>query len=422
MQGIVNLWSKSSETPTRTFGPILIKSWPRIEQWIEFLDAASKKQSKVGFGEFQTLVQGLFQIALGCKDSKSQAYFEKRVPSMIAERWSAENTPGDDGFYATNMMGLCLRTADDKTLFLKAFVQRASITDQGFVDRLLEQGKTLLRQTQKNFCAIGSYLYTLLSIKSTPVWGSLMVSGGLDFVLRVFAILPKETRISDGWRSSLKTCIDFFRESLVTKKGYPFLLEMIKGGFLESFINCGPRFWELEEAEVTTCKSLLTTIPGYFYIFPVLKYVSSALEKIGSEGRKKLCKTCVEEEWVAFETRLLEQVIRKRFFDDSQQGYAQAFCYNVSLFFTDCPYILRIVLTYAILKCKKGNPNGTFSKCAGCRRALYCSKECQKVDWKEGRHRDDCKILAAMDDEGMLVTSIPSSLETNNHYSYSLRR
>lgn len=35
----------------------------------------------------------------------------------------------------------------------------------------------------------------------------------------------------------------------------------------------------------------------------------------------------------------------------------------------------------------------TFQKCARCRLAVYCSRECQKWDWKHGGHKIDCKPM-----------------------------
>jgi hypothetical protein len=37
--------------------------------------------------------------------------------------------------------------------------------------------------------------------------------------------------------------------------------------------------------------------------------------------------------------------------------------------------------------------SGSSTMCAGCRAARYCSRECQKQQWKE--HRPVCKALAA---------------------------
>lgn len=31
--------------------------------------------------------------------------------------------------------------------------------------------------------------------------------------------------------------------------------------------------------------------------------------------------------------------------------------------------------------------------CSGCNKAKYCSKECQKVDWKDGQHKGMCKMM-----------------------------
>ena len=33
-------------------------------------------------------------------------------------------------------------------------------------------------------------------------------------------------------------------------------------------------------------------------------------------------------------------------------------------------------------------------RCGGCKRATYCSKECQVQDWKKGGHKQECKLMA----------------------------
>lgn len=45
-------------------------------------------------------------------------------------------------------------------------------------------------------------------------------------------------------------------------------------------------------------------------------------------------------------------------------------------------------------------PSGNILKCAGCRRAGYCSKECQKLDWT-AVHKKQCKILQRINEEDL---------------------
>lgn len=46
----------------------------------------------------------------------------------------------------------------------------------------------------------------------------------------------------------------------------------------------------------------------------------------------------------------------------------------------------QIGMEYMCAKCRVGQPR--MQKCSGCRTVHYCSKECQKLDWK--RHKGTC--------------------------------
>jgi len=43
------------------------------------------------------------------------------------------------------------------------------------------------------------------------------------------------------------------------------------------------------------------------------------------------------------------------------------------------------------MQCLKTEHDATMLRCGACKYATYCSKECQKLDWK--RHKKDCKSL-----------------------------
>lgn len=40
-------------------------------------------------------------------------------------------------------------------------------------------------------------------------------------------------------------------------------------------------------------------------------------------------------------------------------------------------------------------PAENLSKCGGCKRAVYCSKTCQNLDWRV-QHKKDCKVLKSI--------------------------
>ena len=39
--------------------------------------------------------------------------------------------------------------------------------------------------------------------------------------------------------------------------------------------------------------------------------------------------------------------------------------------------------------CNTCHISGKFKKCSGCEKVYYCSKECQRQDWKE--HKKTCR-------------------------------
>ncbi|KAF7321894.1 hypothetical protein MKEN_00711600 [Mycena kentingensis (nom. inval.)] len=44
------------------------------------------------------------------------------------------------------------------------------------------------------------------------------------------------------------------------------------------------------------------------------------------------------------------------------------------------------------LQCLNITPNNVAKRCSGCKVLHYCSKDCQRIDWKEGNHRAFCDM------------------------------
>ena len=46
---------------------------------------------------------------------------------------------------------------------------------------------------------------------------------------------------------------------------------------------------------------------------------------------------------------------------------------------------------YVVMEKEKDKEGIKLTQCARCYSVCYCSKECQAKDWKEGKHKEDCK-------------------------------
>lgn len=44
-------------------------------------------------------------------------------------------------------------------------------------------------------------------------------------------------------------------------------------------------------------------------------------------------------------------------------------------------------------RCTRVDPIGTFKRCGGCLHSFYCSRDCQRVDWQQGKHKAYCQRI-----------------------------
>lgn len=63
-----------------------------------------------------------------------------------------------------------------------------------------------------------------------------------------------------------------------------------------------------------------------------------------------------------------------------------------------------------LTQCGCADPEATFKKCARCRRALYCSQECQVYDWNVVGHRNVCRKVAVGEGERPFLPNLELAL------------
>ncbi|KAF9525851.1 hypothetical protein CPB83DRAFT_858740 [Crepidotus variabilis] len=79
--------------------------------------------------------------------------------------------------------------------------------------------------------------------------------------------------------------------------------------------------------------------------------------------------------------------------------------------------VKSLVATCDNVKCQKMESKNNFMKCSGCGTSLYCSRECQIVAWKEGGHKNVCKMKQTEVAEGKYEIITKSDADYFHHLS-----
>ncbi|TFK64494.1 hypothetical protein BDN72DRAFT_846539 [Pluteus cervinus] len=186
--------------------------------------------------------------------------------------------------------------------------------------------------------------------------------------------------------------------------GRPWVLQAINAGLLTAFVECSPLYGDLKLDDYTTVSQMIADrIPTYLAYFTVVQAMDKAFMQLEKTERvSSLRKTRA---WTAFNDLALLTARRFAFSALFKEVKKQATrqCGNP--------------------KCKKVNVRSNFRRCAKCQITLYCSRECQFVDWKEFNHKKDCEPtkdwdISRRDAEYLQVLN----LSEVRHHRHDLRR
>ncbi|KAJ6476656.1 hypothetical protein C8R47DRAFT_1323494 [Mycena vitilis] len=168
----------------------------------------------------------------------------------------------------------------------------------------------------------------------------------------------------------LRVCLVLLCNMLLTASGYRKLRDAIQSGLLPTVLLCAQRNISLEINRRLLCL-LLDIFPAATVNCNVLADMGTAYMALEGTISEHGFHPKAWAAWTAFSDLLMERIEVLRDFDTRADVSLKA-CDNM-----ECHIILE---------------KTQLMRCTGCRDLLYCSRECQRLDWREGGHRDQCVV------------------------------
>ncbi|KAJ6487237.1 hypothetical protein C8R47DRAFT_1216429 [Mycena vitilis] len=169
--------------------------------------------------------------------------------------------------------------------------------------------------------------------------------------------------------NGIVSAFGYLSNCLQSTEGFTWVIQSVGADLLTALADASPHFARLDEEDYAMLSDLLNeTLPMYLVYRSVIQAVDASLRRMTALQMQRINSSIAKKIWIDFQ-KLAEERSLVVAHAAAVKGKA-ATCDN----------------------CQKVDAKNTFQKCSGCSTTLYCSKECQRVAWKEGGHRDTCKM------------------------------
>ncbi|KDQ65070.1 hypothetical protein JAAARDRAFT_52985 [Jaapia argillacea MUCL 33604] len=166
--------------------------------------------------------------------------------------------------------------------------------------------------------------------------------------------------------------------------GFGLVRQALEAGCLEGLISSqGWAVLREEEFYVHDAhiKILQVILPSYLVFRSLLPIISRSIRRIGASGVEDLMRPDhpLYAAWRTFKELFSQRMAIMRLKDDDLMdgvwhgGLGEKSCHNVM--------------------CNRDGEKMSLFKCSACLEVSYCSKTCQKQDWKQGQHKAQCSEL-----------------------------
>ncbi|KAJ7187381.1 hypothetical protein C8R46DRAFT_288536 [Mycena filopes] len=368
--------------------------WPRVWAWVQLFDIYPHLVPDDDADDADDVCMQLFQIVGKCLQNIGRADLIDRTPNvrlLVVKGWRIllRRRPIDmDDFQDVSFfIGRGLRPQPLPAMHREEFIEGAGSPSD--LVALAFEYLDLLLGYEGQQPALDLLLFPLmLFLKDlydgpTGPFAAALISQAFPKRLAAMIVILNRLGIPLGRERTeglIKESLVFLVRLSLVSNAHRVMSDALENGLLESFLayaTWAPGRPDPDQIETTEAPRNLLRIalPACMAYLPVVSGIEKALldpDLKQIEASEYLDNVPLAEDWATF-TEMAKERIQVLHAYWASPYRSLAACHN--------------------LECNVWEHRTSLFRCARCRAAYYCSKECQRVDWKEGDHRHGCESL-----------------------------
>ncbi|KAH8111467.1 hypothetical protein DFH11DRAFT_1745664 [Phellopilus nigrolimitatus] len=398
-----------------TLSDTLTSNWPNLHAWIQYfyMERVSGEFPKVDGETRQTKELVLVTLCDALMTvSCDHIFFPKIVfddglLELVVNLWLKENAKANFSeifkLRASDILNVCLLTAGSQNklaLGHEIILKEADGDTEKIATLALRHLRTVTKVNAEVITSLSScvcILHYLVGHAESPFRTPVLAKDGAAIITRVFvylsSVVGSEGLIKEQEVIAMENCVYFVFHGMLAHQSPFWTAKMVQSGLLEAIVkSCLINY--SSRGIATIAAILRSLLPPHLVYYPVLGAVIGSMKSIESDASlvAKIRSSSFVKDWDYFSDIVFERAVLKAIFDQGSGIYSQCHCYY----------------------CKKTDEKENLKKCAGCRMAFYCSRDCQVNAWKLGNHREECKVMTAANHNVVYnadYTSVPSKLD-----------
>ncbi|KLO12414.1 hypothetical protein SCHPADRAFT_890810 [Schizopora paradoxa] len=421
LAGVYTIFSKYNSTENLGAAPVktLIDNWPKIRRWIQHFfyralartvppseapitdDEACFSRMGADWTVFNMVLVILTFVRLDIPFFKT-ALAKDGTYTIVLKLWARmvrsdptmTTTTVDYCRKASLLLNDCIQVSKGNVMqiqLLSEFGGNAQVIAVFLTKPLRDAAKMTLSEFSSQASILGPsmmLIHRLLDgvtggVDQRPIFGQAFLANPKVNPRPLMAIiLTKYTSICNNndlpyvlleiVRSAFQLCSSllFYRETIA------FVLKLLDDGLLEAYANLVPGLDGLTDLELNPAAVLLKqNISTFLSHESVIVAAKNALHRLEKDRKAdytalKMRDSGLKDAWLYFTGHAFERAVLKGVYDIKFRKEDKLSCGS----------------------CHVRMNEQALKKCSGCKFILYCSRECQKKDWKD--HKQRCKSLA----------------------------